>query len=266
MNGTGSDWIAHHQERRCIIKKKWCIFLSNCFHSKESLHSTYVRSLEEKGFLSHESFGSTYRCHCVISEEAYRNGTLRNVVKRYFGNSYLSVVSSLIKEQGLTVTEVRKLLDEVERSHDKQWMPWNTCFIICFVHRSRWLFFTVSTDFFSAKTPSMTSIVFCWLWLSCWRCCFPYFVSILFLIGTEPHLLKIFLGRSQRFLFRIFPPWQYLNRCSGWERGRVGKWHRSSSYWGHRGAQKLLCYRKIWWKRDEWSHFDPSQKSDWLNL
>ncbi|MDD3968061.1 MAG: BlaI/MecI/CopY family transcriptional regulator [Proteiniphilum sp.] len=53
-----------------------------------------MRSLEEKGFLSHESFGSTYRYHCVISEEAYRNGTLRNVVKRYFGNSYLSVVSS----------------------------------------------------------------------------------------------------------------------------------------------------------------------------
>lgn len=82
--------------------------------------STYVRSLEEKGFLSHESFGSTYRYYCVISEEEYRTGTLKNIVKKYFDNSYLSVVSSLIKEQDLTVTEVRRLLDEVERLHNKQ--------------------------------------------------------------------------------------------------------------------------------------------------
>ncbi len=82
--------------------------------------STYVRSLEEKGFLSHESFGSTYRYHSVISEEEYRNDTLKNVVEKYFNNSYLSVVSSLIREQDLTVTEIRKLLDEVERMHDKK--------------------------------------------------------------------------------------------------------------------------------------------------
>lgn len=82
--------------------------------------STYVRSLEEKGFLSHESFGSTYRYYCVISEEKYRTGTLKNIVKKYFDNSYLSVVSSLIKEQDLTVMEVRRLLDEVEKLHDKK--------------------------------------------------------------------------------------------------------------------------------------------------
>lgn len=82
--------------------------------------STYVRSLEEKGFLSHESFGSTYRYYKIISEEAYRNCTLKNVVRKYFGNSYLSVVSSLIKEQNLSVNEVRKMLDEVEKLNAKQ--------------------------------------------------------------------------------------------------------------------------------------------------
>jgi predicted transcriptional regulator len=82
--------------------------------------STYVRSLEEKSFLSHESFGTTYRYYWVISEEDYRNGTLKNVVKKYFGNSYLSVISSLIKEQDFSVKEVRKLLDEVEKLNDKK--------------------------------------------------------------------------------------------------------------------------------------------------
>lgn len=82
--------------------------------------STYVRMLEEKGFLSHESFGSTYRYYPIINEEDYRKGNLRNVVKKYFDNSYLSVVSSLIKDKNLSVEEVRKLLDEVEKSTPKK--------------------------------------------------------------------------------------------------------------------------------------------------
>ena len=76
--------------------------------------STYVRALEDKGFLSHESFGTTYRYFSVITEEEYRNRTLKNVVKKYFDNSYLSVVSSLIKDENISVEEIRKLLYEVE--------------------------------------------------------------------------------------------------------------------------------------------------------
>ena len=81
--------------------------------------STYVRSLEDKGFLSHESLGTTYRYFTVITEEEYRNRTLKNVVKKYFDNSYLNVVSSLIKEENISVDEIRQLLNEVEELHDK---------------------------------------------------------------------------------------------------------------------------------------------------
>lgn len=82
--------------------------------------STYVRALEEKGLLSHESFGSTYRYFPVISENEYKSRTLKNVVKKYFDNSYLSVVSSLIREKNLSVEEVRRLLDEVEKSNPEK--------------------------------------------------------------------------------------------------------------------------------------------------
>ncbi|MDR0422537.1 MAG: BlaI/MecI/CopY family transcriptional regulator [Proteiniphilum sp.] len=82
--------------------------------------STYARLLEEKGFLSHETFGSTYRYFAVIGEEEYRNGTLKNVVKKYFDNSYLSVVSSFIRERDISVEEVRRLLDEVEKSNSEK--------------------------------------------------------------------------------------------------------------------------------------------------
>lgn len=75
--------------------------------------STYVRALEEKGLLSHESFGTTYRYFPVVSENEYKNGTLKNVVKKYFDNSYLNVVSAFIKSEKLSVEEIRKLLEEI---------------------------------------------------------------------------------------------------------------------------------------------------------
>lgn len=81
--------------------------------------STYVRSLEEKGLLSHESFGNTYRYFAIVSEEEYSNRTLKGVVKKYFNNSYLSVVSSLIKDENISVNEIRNLLDEVEKGSSK---------------------------------------------------------------------------------------------------------------------------------------------------
>lgn len=76
--------------------------------------STYVRALEEKRFLSHESFGSSYQYFPIVSKEEYHNRTLKNVVKKYFSNSYLNVVSTFIKSEELSIEQIRKLLDEIE--------------------------------------------------------------------------------------------------------------------------------------------------------
>jgi predicted transcriptional regulator len=79
--------------------------------------STIVRGLEEKGFLSHRPFGNTYQYYPLITAREYGQGNLRNVIAKYFNNSYLGVVSSLIKEEDLSVEELRRLLDEVEKGN-----------------------------------------------------------------------------------------------------------------------------------------------------
>jgi len=40
-------------------------------------------------------------------------------VKKYFNNSYLNVVNSFIKSDDVSIDEIRKLLDEVEKSAKK---------------------------------------------------------------------------------------------------------------------------------------------------
>jgi len=78
--------------------------------------STIVRGLEEKGFLDHKSYGNTYQYYAVISQEDYKNGALNNVVSKYFKNSYLGVVSSLIEEERISVEELKKLIERVENN------------------------------------------------------------------------------------------------------------------------------------------------------
>lgn len=77
--------------------------------------STIVRSLEDKGFLSHRSYGKTYRYYAVVKREEYRKESLRSVIMKYFDASPFSAVSVLVKSEELSADELRKLLDMVER-------------------------------------------------------------------------------------------------------------------------------------------------------
>ncbi len=81
--------------------------------------STIVRGLEEKGYLNHRAYGNTYQYYAVIDEEGFRKGTLKNVISKYFNNSYLSAVSSLVKEEDISLDELKKLIDEVEKANDQ---------------------------------------------------------------------------------------------------------------------------------------------------
>lgn len=82
--------------------------------------STIVRGLEEKGFLDHHAFGNTYQYFAAVSEDDYSRGTLKNVISKYFNNSYLGVISSLVKEEEISVDELRQLIDEVENGNKQK--------------------------------------------------------------------------------------------------------------------------------------------------
>lgn len=76
--------------------------------------STIVRGLEDKGFLSHNTYGNTYQYYAVVSAEDFHKGTLKNVISKYFNNSYLSAVSSLVKEEDISLDDLKRLIQEVE--------------------------------------------------------------------------------------------------------------------------------------------------------
>lgn len=75
-----------------------------------------VRAMEEKGYLNHEQFGNTHRYFALVSQEDYRKNTLGSVVKKYFNNSYRNVVSHLVEDQNISLTELKKLINEIENN------------------------------------------------------------------------------------------------------------------------------------------------------
>jgi BlaI family transcriptional regulator, penicillinase repressor len=79
--------------------------------------ATMVRILEEKGFLAHKAITPRYfQYYPCIDRAEYRRGTLRNVINRYFGKSYLTAVSELVKEEEVSVDELKELIRQIEQN------------------------------------------------------------------------------------------------------------------------------------------------------
>lgn len=76
--------------------------------------ATFVRILEQKGFLAHESIGHNHRFYSIISESDYSKSTLRRVVDRYFNNSLHEAISALVGTEKLTEEEVNELISLVK--------------------------------------------------------------------------------------------------------------------------------------------------------
>lgn len=79
--------------------------------------STIVRGLEEKGYVAHNTYGNTFQYYAAVSENDYGKQSLGNIVGRYFGNSYMEAVSSLVQEEKLSIDDLKKLIDLVEKSN-----------------------------------------------------------------------------------------------------------------------------------------------------
>ena len=79
--------------------------------------STTVRILEKKGFLDHKQFGTSYQYFPTISEQEYGRSSLTGIIKNYFDDSYLSAVSCFVKEEKISVEELKELIEQIENSN-----------------------------------------------------------------------------------------------------------------------------------------------------
>ncbi len=80
--------------------------------------STFVRLLEQKGFVGHkQGRNGGYNYFAIQPKSEYRSSALSKVMKRYFGSAF-SMVSNLVEEEQLDADQLRTLLDMVEKKKE----------------------------------------------------------------------------------------------------------------------------------------------------
>ena len=80
--------------------------------------STMVRTLEANGYVSHKAYGNSYEYYPIVTREEYAGSSFKGIISSYFNNSYLSAVSALVKEEKITVDELKELIEQIEKGNN----------------------------------------------------------------------------------------------------------------------------------------------------
>lgn len=79
--------------------------------------STYVHILEKKGYLTREKSGPSLVYSPAVSLDEYRKSTMKGVIRRFFDNSYMKIVSTFVKDDNISVDELKELIRMVEENN-----------------------------------------------------------------------------------------------------------------------------------------------------
>ncbi len=77
--------------------------------------ATILKILMEKEFVAANVIGRQNEYYTLITKEAYSKKTMRQLVKGYFEGSFSNVVSFLVEEKDISVTELEDLLKKIKQ-------------------------------------------------------------------------------------------------------------------------------------------------------
>ena len=77
--------------------------------------ATFVRRLEQNGMITHKELGARFFLYePAVSREHYAEMMNRESVNRFFNGSYMDFISCLVKQQEVSVDELKELINMVE--------------------------------------------------------------------------------------------------------------------------------------------------------
>jgi len=91
--------------------------LQSCYEREPNFStlSTQVHTLQVDGFLDREAFGSNYRYFPVVSADEYGNSGIHGIIDQYLDSSYSDVVMGFVKNEKLSVDDLKRIIDKIEK-------------------------------------------------------------------------------------------------------------------------------------------------------
>jgi BlaI family penicillinase repressor len=81
--------------------------------------STFIRILETKGFIGHNSFGKSHQYYPLISKEEYQNFSADKLLTGYFDNSVERMFSFFVEKEKIDLKEADEILKLIEKLKNK---------------------------------------------------------------------------------------------------------------------------------------------------
>ena len=77
--------------------------------------STVIRVLEKKGFVNHNSYGTTHEYYPLITKREYTKFHFSEFMEKYFNNSFSQLASFFTKENKITMKELDEMMHELRQ-------------------------------------------------------------------------------------------------------------------------------------------------------
>ena len=80
---------------------------------------TTIRILEQKGYVRHRQEGRAFIYSACVADDDASRVEVRNVLRRFFGDSRERLLLSLLGDEDITAAELQRLKDAIERDANR---------------------------------------------------------------------------------------------------------------------------------------------------
>lgn len=81
--------------------------------------ATVIRILAEKDYLDYKQYGNTNHYFPKVTAQEYGESNVQSVISQFYQNSYRLAVSAFIKEEKLSVDDLKDIIAEIEKNKEK---------------------------------------------------------------------------------------------------------------------------------------------------
>ena len=79
---------------------------------------TTIRILEQKGYVQHRQAGRAFVYRACVAEQEAERSEVRNMMRRFFGNSRERLLLSVLGDGEVTPEELQRLKEAIDRAAD----------------------------------------------------------------------------------------------------------------------------------------------------
>lgn len=80
-------------------------------HPKYTTVATFLKILENKGFVGHTAEGKSHRYHPLVAKESYARNVMQSMLGSYFNGSLAQMVSFFSQHEQISIKEMEEILE-----------------------------------------------------------------------------------------------------------------------------------------------------------